>query len=391
MGKADESEFLKALPRFLEFEGVADFSLYRPLPEGWALALADIVDSTGAIATGRYKSVNMAGASVITAILNTLDRPDLPFVFGGDGAFVAVPPSGIAAATMALGQVRMWVESEFGLEMRAAIVPVSDIRATGLDVRVAQFQASEDVAYAMFAGGGASWAEAQMKQGVYSAPKASQGDVPDLTGLSCRWNPISSKNGQIVSIIAIPGEHGSGSAFQKLLTDVVELIGTETGAGHPVPAQGPQIALKGVDAAALTSANRFVRLRSALSIMAMSVLLMFLRRFALKLGRFDIRQYSREIASNTDFRKFDDALKMTVDVDTARLAKIEALLEDAAKAGICAYGLHMQEQALMTCIVPSPMQRDHMHFIDGAAGGYAAAANQLKQKIRGAALLPVAQ
>ena len=383
MKTADGSEFLAALPRLLEFAGVADFSLYRPLPDGWALALADIVDSTGAIATGGYKSVNMAGASVITAILNTLDRPDLPFVFGGDGAFVAVPPSGIAAATMALGQVRMWVESEFGFEMRAAVVPISDIRAIGLDVKVAELQASEDVTYAMFAGGGASWAEEQMKQGFYSAPKAKQGDMPDLTGLSCRWNPITTKNGQIVSIIAVPGEHGSGSAFQKLLTDVVELIGTGADAGHPVPAQGPQLALKGVDAPALTSTSRLVRLRSTLSITAMSLVLMFMRRFNLKLGRFDIRRYSREIALNTDFRKFDDALKMTVDVDMARLAKIETLLEDAAKAGICTYGLHMQKQALMTCIVPSPMQRDHMHFIDGAAGGYAAAAKQLKQKSRG--------
>ena len=28
----------------------------------------------------------------------------------------------------------------------------------------------------------------------------------------------------------------------------------------------------------------------------------------------------------------------------------------------------------------SPMRRDHMHFIDGAAGGYALAAAQLKAK-----------
>ena len=34
----------------------------------------------------------------------------------------------------------------------------------------------------------------------------------------------------------------------------------------------------------------------------------------------------------------------------------------------------------MTCIVPSPMTRDHMHFIDGAAGGYAMAASNLKAK-----------
>jgi hypothetical protein len=35
---------------------------------------------------------------------------------------------------------------------------------------------------------------------------------------------------------------------------------------------------------------------------------------------------------------------------------------------------------LITCFVINPMQRDHMHFIDGAAGGYALAATQLKEK-----------
>jgi len=30
----------------------------------------------------------------------------------------------------------------------------------------------------------------------------------------------------------------------------------------------------------------------------------------------------------------------------------------------------------MTCIVPTPMARDHMHFVAGGAGGYAAAAKR---------------
>jgi hypothetical protein len=34
----------------------------------------------------------------------------------------------------------------------------------------------------------------------------------------------------------------------------------------------------------------------------------------------------------------------------------------------------------MTCLVASPLQRDHVHFIDGAAGGYAMAASNLKAK-----------
>jgi hypothetical protein len=32
----------------------------------------------------------------------------------------------------------------------------------------------------------------------------------------------------------------------------------------------------------------------------------------------------------------------------------------------------------MTCIVPSPFANDHMHFVDGANGGYARAAEALK-------------
>lgn len=387
MGTAEENEFLAALPCFREFEGVADFSRYCPLPDGWALALADIVDSTGAIASGRYKSVNMAGASVITAVLNGLQRPNLPFIFGGDGAFVAVPPSGIDAAMTALGQVKVWVEREFGLEMRIALVAVTDIHAAGLDVRVANFQAGPEVSYAMFAGGGASWAEEQMKLGAFGVPSGANGSVPDLTGLSCRWNPISAKNGQIVSIIAVPGAQGSGIAFQKLLADVVELVGAENRAGHPIPPQGPElsVALDGVDASALTSASKITRLKSRVSIIGWSFLLIFVHRFNLKLGSFDMRAYARDVSLNTDFRKFDDALKMTIDVDRARLDRIEARLEQAAQEGICRYGLHLQEQALMTCIVPSPLRRDHMHFVDGAMGGYAAAASQLKEKIRNGA------
>ncbi|TIL80394.1 MAG: DUF3095 domain-containing protein, partial [Mesorhizobium sp.] len=53
----------------------------------------------------------------------------------------------------------------------------------------------------------------------------------------------------------------------------------------------------------------------------------------------------------------------------------------AEEAGICNYGLHRQKSALMTCLVASPLQRDHLHFIDGAAGGYAVAAASLKAKV----------
>ena len=85
------------------------------------------------------------------------------------------------------------------------------------------------------------------------------------------------------------------------------------------------------------------------------------------------------MARNADFRKFDDGLKMTLDVDPATVEDLRGVLEQAQADGIVEFGLFQQEEAMMTCIVPSPRQGNHVHFIDGASGGYTQAAAQIKR------------
>lgn len=380
MVEAVEGRFYDTVPLFDVFEGVADEANYRPLPDDWVLAVADIVDSTGAIAEGRYKTVNMAGASVISALMNALGEKAMPFVFGGDGAIAALPASMADSARAALAAVKTWVAEELGLDLRAALVPVGDIRANGLDMRVARFKASDEVSYAMFAGGGASWAEAAMKAGRYHVEVAPAGTRPDLTGLSCRWNPIQSLNGVIASIIAIPGPKGDGAEFQALIADLVTLADEEERNGHPVPELGPKprFSLKGIEAEARAVAPRGRRFLARLWITVQTLVLFVCLKMGWNLGPFDTNRYRRDLADNTDFRKFDDGLKMTLDISAARLERIEARLRRAVAEGVGHYGLHRQDAALMTCIVPTPMARDHMHFVDGASGGYAVAASKLK-------------
>ena len=48
------------------------------------------------------------------------------------------------------------------------------------------------------------------------------------------------------------------------------------------------------------------------------------------------------------------------------------------RRGIVRYGTHRQHAAMMTCFAPSPAKPNHVHFIDGAMGGYAIAASALK-------------
>ena len=71
---------------------------------------------------------------------------------------------------------------------------------------------------------------------------------------------------------------------------------------------------------------------------------------------------------------------MTIDCSNAVADKIEMTLEAAYKDGVAFYGTHRQDKAMMTCFVPSIETDDHVHFVDGADGGYTLAAEQLKHQ-----------
>src|SRR6201987_3170456 len=151
---ATSDSFYSGIPVFRGFGSLMDPALYSPLPDNWSIGVADIVESTRAIAEARYKAVNMAGASVIAAVANALEGREFPFVFGGDGASFAVSPDDRARTREALAASAIWVEESLNLVMRVALVPIAAVRAQGLDVRVARFGPSPNLSYAMFSGGG---------------------------------------------------------------------------------------------------------------------------------------------------------------------------------------------------------------------------------------------
>ena len=97
-------------------------------------------------------------------------------------------------------------------------------------------------------------------------------------------------------------------------------------------------------------------------------------------GGFDGKAYPKELIENTDYRKFDEALRMVLDLSDEQLAVIEAELESARSEGHLAYGVHRAPSALITCYLRS-YSGDHVHFVDGSDGGYALAARMLKAQL----------
>ena len=53
-------------------------------------------------------------------------------------------------------------------------------------------------------------------------------------------------------------------------------------------------------------------------------------------------------------------------------------LEKERQAKHLSYGVCVQDSAVLTCYVPSITSDAHFHFLDGAGGGYAQAATNMK-------------
>ncbi len=374
-------DWLASVPTLANFAEAADPARYAPLPDDWVIGVSDVVNSTTAIAEGRYKAVNVAGAATISAVGNALGGPLQLFAFAGDGAHFAIPARHRATAELALARISDWVGRTLHLDLRVGTVPVADIRAAGLDARVALWAASPDVRYAMFSGGGLEWAEAQLKHGTVAVSAAADGTDPDLSGLSCQWGAIRPKQGAILSLIVKKPPDASQDRFAAVTDAVLAELEGE-GRPNPVPQQGPDVQWpKGSiylqSHVSYGHQPHWLRVTKVFLFQAMAWLVF---KLGLRIGRFDATRYRREIAANTDFRKFDEGLLMTVDCTPETVERLRAILDAAEAEGAVRYGMHVQDEALMTCLVPSLVDSHHMHFVDGAGGGYAAAAQRLREQ-----------
>ena len=376
----DTRDFYDRLPVFEGFANIMDPARYQPLPDDWRIGLTDVVDSSRAIAAGRYKSVNTAGAAAISALGNALPDRKFPFVFGGDGASFAIPACDEEIAAGALAATAAWARDDLELELRTALVPVTAVRKQGLSTRVARFGPSKNVSYAMFSGGGLAWAERAMKAGRYALPAAPPGTRPDLSGLSCRWNDIPATHGVIISLLVVPVQHGD-PAFRDLIETLLRELEASAEVARPVPDNAPGVGWPppGLELEARASRRRgeslFLR---RLRVMADTLLAYAVLASGVRVGGFDPATYRRQVVENSDFRKYDDNLRMTLDCTPALADRIEQRLAQAERDNIVRYGIHRQPAAIMTCIVPSITESNHVHFVDGAAGGYAVAAQRLR-------------
>jgi len=382
--------FYAALPSFDRFDLVVEPERYSDVPADWLVLITDVRGSTQAIEAGRYKEVNALGVACIIGVVNALRGLELPYVFGGDGATMLIPASSRARVEPALRGLGRLSESRFGLSLRVGLVPVGELQADGFPVRVARYRASAQVCLAMLSGSGLTEAERRIKDTAQDERYAvgAGAEALDLEGFECRWLPLQARRGRILSLLVQAlgeGEDQQRARYRQVLEEVRAAVG-ELKAASPVEATSLRLAGRPsafeVEARLRSAGGAWAVLREKLRLVWAVGLARLLLWSGKKAGSFDGARYRQEVSENSDFRKFDDTLRMVLDVEPERIAELERRLQAMADRGEIVFGMHQSEAALMTCMVGS-YSGDHVHFIDGADGGYAMAARPMKLMKRG--------
>ena len=368
------SDFYKNIASFMDVPNILNTQNYQKLPFDWYIVITDIRGSTKAIEAGLYKDVNVVGVSSIIAAKNACGDLDIPFIFGGDGATLFIPPEKIEAVKKALAATKKKSREDFKLELRVSIIPAIEIYNRNSEIFIARMKLSRSAHIAMAKGGGIALAEdLTKKSSEFELPAETEATPNAHKGLECRWNPIKSVSGEILTVI-VQSQDSALPVYSEIISKIMAVI--------------PELSLVNIDkiSAAWPPKHLFKEISMkhekpmryvyyVLTLLWVAVLAL-----AITLKRKDpnsiVSKYMGELKQNTDFIKFDETFRMVIDVSIEQKNKLLAILEDYRNQELIYYGTHSSAEAMMTCFVQT--NHDHVHFVDGGSGGYTLAAKQLK-------------
>lgn len=381
--------FYSNLPSLEKFIEITNAQNFLPAPSDWYIVITDIMGSTQAIEEGRYKDINILGVASIIAVLNIAKHIEIPFVFGGDGASLLIPPTLVSGVRQVLLATQEMANREFNLGLRVGIIPISRVREANYDIKVTKVKVSPNYTQAVFMGGGLTYATDLIKNPEtteqYSLSSFAKNSYQaDFSGLICPWQDIPSKHGEILSLIvmATAETHEQENCIYKAVLEKINNIYGGAMNFHPVHSGCLRLSLTSrilyKEIQVLNYSKAEWKKQIYLFMRQLKILFTKIRE---KIGILDWEFQKKSLIGDSDYQKFDDILRMVISGRLAQREKLIQYLEKQYQSGNLLYGFHISNRALMTCLVYEAQGR-HIAFVDGADGGYALAAKVLKEKIK---------
>lgn len=373
---------LKVLPSFRE---VSDFNRYSPLPDDWYVALADIRGSTDAIRLGKYKEVNMAGASIIAALNNFYDKENiLPYLFGGDGSLIALPNENIESVKGIMAFCKKAVAEAYDLEMAVGLLSMNDLREMGHDISVARLRLSDIIDQTIFWGSGVTFAENYIKK--HDTLKGVEPVEADFSGLECRWNEVPSDKDEVAAfIIQALGDDDQErvDTYEECFRKIETIYGKDD-TFHPIREKALKMSANPFSASVewklKTQPPTISKKIKYAAVMLFQFLTgLYLMKFKKKTSATDWGDYKPDLVRHADYKKFGDGLRFVAAGTIQQRMDMTAFLDEMFREKKLAYGVHPSFAAMVTCYVRS-YQSNHIHFVDGTDGGYAKASQELKNR-----------
>ena len=382
------SNFYRDLPRLTRFAQIFGAEGFQEVPDDWWVACTDVIGSTLAIEAGKYKEVNSAGSLAAMAIGNAFGGMDFPFFFGGDGMVCLVPGPDAPLVADLLAGTGERVKQAFGLDLRLGMIPVADLKARGKVLKLAKLEVSPHYCQAILEGDGFDEADRLLKEpgSPYAIdPAKTRTTDPDFAGYTCRWEDFKSPKDETVALI-VKFRRPDAAWAQTFLTRIDTLLGSPA-EHHPLRAETHRPAGNKRLAAEVAVRTRGVRgwpwIKQMFIVKLQMLLGLFARvtRLHIQVGKKDLSKLIPDNLTSSDYRKYDNTLKMIVAIDKEARIALETLLKEARAEGSIFYGLHITDRAMITCLMHTGAGHE-VHFVDACDGGYAYAAKQLKGQIK---------
>lgn len=381
--------FYQALPAFQSFDTFQEPENYHAVPADWTVIITDVRSSTQAVREGRYKEVNATGVACIAAVLNAIRPLSVPFIFGGDGATFVLPPTVVEDAKAVLIDCRAIALKDFGLDLRIGAVPVTTLHEEGHELLAAKWQVNTHYQQTMLMGDGLGLAERLIKDSsAFHVRKAASFKSADFSGFECRWNEIPSPADENISLLVqATDDHpfARREAYRLVQRLIQDVYGDEL-RRLPISEAALELAISPAKMTAETKVRQSTRgllqrLSYAVRTWARVMAGRSLMANKTKTASTDWGAYKARLVANTDCRKFDDVLRMVIAGSVEQRTRLRARLEALRDAGRIAFGMHVSDSSLITCII-TDYTFDHVHFLDGSNGGYAAASIELKAQLK---------
>lgn len=364
-------------------ELIADESMFSKIPEDWHILVADIKNSTQAIQDGFHQEVNLIATGSVIAILNISAEAgiNVPFFFGGDGAVILVPAKLLKEGISALNKHRINTFRNFGFELKIGSVSVEKIYKENIELKIAKARISEIFNIPVVLGNGLQFAESLVKKNDDTEiEKLPVDEIPlNLDGMECKWNRINppEDDQEVISLI-VSGNSKFNTAenFSEVLKAIDRIYGSQM--------RRKPISVKRLQ---LNSSWRQINSEMQTKLGHYKNLYFIKNWFKTVFGMFYLTQteigknYLEKLVQLTDTLTIDGRINTVITGTSEQRKNLIVFLGHLENSGRINYGLYVSKASVMSCYVKDMATDDHIHFVDGADGGYTKAAVNLKKKI----------